>query len=315
MTSGTWNGTVDVRDDAAAATMTASTANGQRRRNSSGDAGDSEHDRQGGRRPAGRRWRRRSRIGTPTTSGDQRVDRARRRVAHPSGRAGTRAERIPGPWHVIRSRVRVFHAPSPSAATHPRQRGDAPAAPTAMPIGARRGRCAPARPSACAAQRAPRNAIATISGCEGEDERQHDPDDGPARADERGQPDRHRGADRAGGEDVGVPATTIPACGSGAESARATSRPAITAIVTASSGSTIAHAPVTRAPNRASRERPVAARSRNTPDSMSCVPAVPPTIAPTTRAIWSSDVERVVVVLGAAGRAVLARGCSRAGCP
>ena len=33
------------------------------------------------------------------------------------------------------------------------------------------------------------------------------------------------------------------------------------------------------------RERPVAARSRNTPESMSCAPAVAPTIAPTRNAI------------------------------
>ncbi len=39
------------------------------------------------------------------------------------------------------------------------------------------------------------------------------------------------------------------------------------------------HAPATRARNSALRERPVAARSRKTPESMSCDPAVEPTIA------------------------------------
>ena len=42
---------------------------------------------------------------------------------------------------------------------------------------------------------------------------------------------------------------------------------------------TTTQAPPTRARNSALRERPVAARSRKTPESMSCDPAVEPTIA------------------------------------
>ena len=49
-------------------------------------------------------------------------------------------------------------------------------------------------------------------------------------------------------------------------------------------GSTTAQAPATRDANSAMRERPVAARSRKTSDSMSCVPDVAPMMVPMTRA-------------------------------
>ena len=74
----------------------------------------------------------------------------------------------------------------------------------------------------------------------------------------------------------------------------------------AASGRTTAHAPVTRAPNSAIRERPVAARSRKTPDSMSWAPAVEPTMAPATMVSSIDDVHGVLEARGAAGRTVLA---------
>ena len=77
----------------------------------------------------------------------------------------------------------------------------------------------------------------------------------------------------------------MPASGVIAEPASAIERTAVAAIVTARIERTTTQAPVTRAANSARRERPVAARSRNTPDSMSWVPAVPPTITPITMAI------------------------------
>ena len=63
-----------------------------------------------------------------------------------------------------------------------------------------------------------------------------------------------------------------------------------------SAGATIAHAPGTRAKNSASRERPVATRSRNTPASMSAPPAVAPTMHAGDRGGHREDADGVVEV-------------------
>ncbi len=82
-----------------------------------------------------------------------------------------------------------------------------------------------------------------------------------------------------------VPATTAPAPGAASEPARATDAAPVNAAVSPTIDSTTTKAATAREANSAVRERPVAARSRKTPDSRSWVPAVPPTMAPTTKAI------------------------------
>ena len=76
-----------------------------------------------------------------------------------------------------------------------------------------------------------------------------------------------------------------PRCGVGVPSASTNAPAKSTASVIATSTVTMTHAPPTRDRKSAVRERPVAARSRNTPVSRSCAPAVAPTIAPTRNAI------------------------------
>ena len=113
-----------------------------------------------------------------------------------------------------------------------------------------------------------------------------------ARADERGHADRDRGAERAGGQDGGDAGDDRAGARRGQRAGeRDAARRRRAASVTARIGSTTAHAPATRDANSAMRERPVAARSRKTPDSMSCVPAVAPMIAPMTSAISDHDLD------------------------
>ena len=71
--------------------------------------------------------------------------------------------------------------------------------------------------------------------------------------------------------------------------------------MTARIGSTTAQAPATRDANSAMRERPVAARSRKTPDSMSCVPAVAPMMVPMIEGREADDLDVLLEVAEPAG--------------
>ena len=85
-----------------------------------------------------------------------------------------------------------------------------------------------------------------------------------------------------------VAAKIAAASEAGSPAASATEPTAAAVEASTAIGRTIVHAPGTRAPNNANRDRPVAARSRNTPDSRSLAPAVAPTMAPTTSIIMVS---------------------------
>ena len=78
---------------------------------------------------------------------------------------------------------------------------------------------------------------------------------------------------------IAAPWAMSPPPGVAVPSASAKAAATSAASATARIDRTTTQAPPTRARNNAVRERPVAARSRKTPESMSCDPAVEPTIA------------------------------------
>ena len=100
----------------------------------------------------------------------------------------------------------------------------------------------------------------------------------PREPDERGEAGR-RGAEQHRGDEHRGPVREHGAGGRRGRARRARTASTVLSVSAASiGGTTIAQAPGTRAKNSAVRERPVAARSRNTPASMSAPPAVAPTI-------------------------------------